>query len=223
MNGATRLDNNELNKEKLEELRAEIIRLGLNSNPSRLEYTKRRDPKHSPSATGVMRSTGLNWKEVLEQIGLTPKKTIKQNNWKKYSDLDFKLLVLDIIYNNHIVSRQDYIARKEEAWPSETKVLERFGSWKKVNELLLIKYPDAEFHVRGYSAQKDGDAVMIDKNRLKKAIDFIESNKITSWTEYSRVRTKDVPTINELRNGQRIKYSELTTLIKSSVSFKFGR
>ena len=57
-----------------ESLRKEMIRLGLQKNASKTEYNKRYNKEIAPSATGVLKRTGMKWQELMAEFGFSKKK-----------------------------------------------------------------------------------------------------------------------------------------------------
>lgn len=130
-------------EEMLMALKKEIIRLGIQDNPSRTKYQENYDKTIAPSAMAAMNRKGLTWKELMDKIGLNydgragmslggkVKKGGNKNSGRKgYSKLSvddiFNMVALEIKINNY-QTFMDYNKNHKPGTPSISTIYKKMG------------------------------------------------------------------------------------------------
>ena len=73
-------------------LKHEIIRLGIQDNPSRTVYQKEYQRGVAPSPNGALKATGMKWQELMYELGFDydGKKNISNNAKRETAKLNMR-------------------------------------------------------------------------------------------------------------------------------------
>lgn len=203
----------------LENLEKELQRLGLNNNPSRLEYTKKRNTETSPAATTVMRELNCSWGELLDLINIPHTKSAIHPNWSGVEDKELLDLIFIFVRNKDIHSLKEYLELRNETVPSQFTINTRFGSWSNVIRAYDEQYDDFRFNyktVKAFRYEGNLDELI---NSVAK---YIKDNNVSTWSKYNLSKPANLPTQQQLLYRSRMKSEDLTQIIRSKTSGFFS-
>lgn len=135
---------NASNLDLLNGIKAELIRLGIDDNPSRTKYTELYDRDMAPAATTVMNKTGLSWAEIVKTIGLD----YNNRNYSSMTREEILDLAVKASHDSDIRGYKEFMLREKDIKAPAAQTLAEYGiDWediqKRHNELYgeFIKPP----------------------------------------------------------------------------------
>lgn len=166
-------------------LKKEIIRLGIEDNPSRTVYQKQYERGTAPSPNNAMKITGMKWQDLMQDIGfdydgkknngLSAKKNVNPDRAPRYNydDPEVRKEIMDrvvvAIRNNGYTRPTDLKKNLKSKIGVSYATLQKYGfTWGKI----IIAYKE-----------KYGDPVI-----------NVEENKQTSWDQFSNKELLDMVT-----------------------------
>lgn len=118
-------------------IKKEIIRQGIEDNPSQMLYYKNLEVGSAPTPPAIQRKYGMNWTEVLDYIGIepTPLKTYKDTE-EILRELKAEIKRLNMKYPFRKTEYEE--KRDKENSPSSTTAIVRTGKgWREIiNEIM---------------------------------------------------------------------------------------
>ena len=204
---------------KLDSLKQELHRLGLTNNPSRLEYTKRRNPEISPAATSVMYELNCSWSELLDLMGIPHKSRSIHPNWIRIDDKELLDLIFTFVRKRDIHSLKEYIQQKSETVPSQRTINSRFGNWTNV----IIEY-DKNFddHRFGSKTSKAFRYTGGFDDLINSVAKYIKDNNVSTWARYNLIKPESLPSQQQLLYRSKMKSGDLTKIIRQKTSPLFA-
>lgn len=145
----------ETDESLLRNLKKEILRLGLEDNPSKTEFNKRYNRENSASPTKLLSRFECTWAELMGKIGIEydgeairAERASEANKGKQHAGVWIKMdredvmdIVIEEMRNKGIWTSPEYIAlRDRKESPSLPVVNKVLGSWKTVKNEYEIRY-----------------------------------------------------------------------------------
>ncbi|UXC64257.1 hypothetical protein N4562_04375 [Ligilactobacillus agilis] len=199
-----------------DDLKKEMIRLNLQKNASKTEYNKRYNKEIAPSATGVLKRTGMKWQELMAEFGFAKKKhangkhtvgiSRKHRRWDEADKREIiaKSLLCMHKYRPAVLNEFRKLARTEVGAGINT--MSQHGvTWSLLYRLYYEKY--GEFLNPNNSINF---YIMENAKLLKAAKKFINDNGIKTQQEYTQKRQEtndEVPsyyTLHKLLDEQEL-------------------
>lgn len=135
------------NLEILTALQQEIIRLGIQDNPSRTVYQRMYDRNIAPNPNSVITRTGMKWTEIIALLnmkydskagmasggrkgGKTKNKNAGRKGYSKLSDEEFMNLITNEFNQNHFHSLEEYDTKHKKGTPSLATIMLRLKTYK---------------------------------------------------------------------------------------------
>ena len=217
-------------EESKQALKKEIIRLGIQDNPSRTVYQKNYHRGEAPSPNNVIKVTGMKWKELVNELGFSydtkkiyaksAKKEAKKRKGMTYgvslsSAINREKVVnqaLELIKKEKIDNVDDFKlrCRAELNVPYATLVRHHY-SFETLKELYEKKYGEKIINSKsgkwvGYSNQE----------LLNMVIDYMKQNNVSSLSEYNYEKdATDVPSARTLTERFNMTFGEMSKMINA--------
>ena len=216
-------------EETKELLKKEIIRLGIQDNPSRTVYQKKYQRGEAPSPNNAMKVTGMKWQDLMNELGFKydgqkaivvggrvggvygkgKKRGIRLNNQKKLDNVVAQ--TLELIHSLHIDNISDLERELPKHLNTTYKNLTNHGySFEKLKELYKDKYGEEI---------KDNTRWSNIGNRglINLLIGAMANNNLETLSQYEEWRKGDrnYPSTMTLQRRLDMTYAELNKLVKT--------
>lgn len=198
-------------------LKKEIIRLGIEDNPSRTVYQKQYERGAAPSPNNAMNVTGMKWQELMQDIGfdydgkknsgLSAKKNVNPDRAPRYNydDPEVRKEIMDrvviAVKNNGYTKPTDLEKNLRGKIGISYDTLKRHGfTWSGIIAAYKGKYGEPIINV-GENKQTSWDQFS-NKELLDMVTKFIVKYNLLSMNEYRKKITgfrglPSVPTLNK--------------------------
>lgn len=119
------------NLDLMNALKNELIRLGLQDNPSRTAYQNNYDPDLAPAATTVMYRTGQSWNELMKIFGFD----YDTRSYKDVSKEEVLDIIVKAIHKADIRGYMEFMLRAKDIKAPSAQTLTSYGmDWQDVQE-----------------------------------------------------------------------------------------
>ena len=217
-------------EETKELLKKEIIRLGIQDNPSRTVYQKEYQRGAAPSPNNAMKVTGMKWQDLMNELGFKydGQKAVAQgqnaggrkNKNKKYglrlNNSEILMSVVEkallLIHNLNINNKNQFKQELPNYINTTYNNLTKHGySFEKLKELYKEKYGE-EIKSEPKSRWNNVDK----KELLHLLIKAMEDNNLDNLEQYKdwRKENNDYPSVATLQRRLNMTYKELNKLVK---------
>lgn len=217
-------------EETKELLKKEIIRLGIQDNPSRTVYQKEYQRGAAPSPNNAMRITGMKWQDLMNELGFkydgqkaiaqgrvvggrslkNRKYGIRLNNSETLAGVIEQSLSL--IHDLHINNKKQFEQELPNYIDTTYKNLVDHGySFEKLKELYKEKYGEeikSEPKGRWNHVDKKGLLHLLIKAMVDNNLDSL--NQYNEWCK----ENNDYPSVATLQRRLNLTYKELNKLVK---------
>lgn len=211
-----------------QDLKQEIIRLGIQDNPSRTVYQKEYQRGVAPSPNGALKATGMKWQELMSELGFEydGKKNISNNAKKESAKLSMRREKGLRLTNPDNLR---YIVNESLKLINEKKITDAVTFEEMVNLNLDTTYQTLSKH--GYSfekfkelyAEKYGHKIRSgkwgDKSNIElfnMAAEYMKKNNLTNLRQYDTSINRDaMPSSRVLTRRLGLSYPELSQQLKS--------
>lgn len=206
-------------------LKQEIIRLGIQDNPSRTVYQKKYQRGAAPSPNNAMKVTGMKWQDLMNELGFKyasyangrynakdvakgVKKKIRLTNPDTRQKIVNK--ALEWMHEDKIQNVQDFKKNSKRTIGVNYETLGRHGySFERLKELYKEKYGEKI---------KDNTRWSNVSNRglINLLIRAMEDNNLKTLSQYEEWRkgNRNYPSIITLQRRLDMTYAELNKLVK---------
>lgn len=209
-------------------LKHEIIRLGIQDNPSRTVYQKEYQRGVAPSPNGALKATGMKWQELMHELGFDydGKKNISNNAKRETAKLNMRREKGLSLTNPDNLR---YIVNESLKLINDKKITDAVTFGKMVNLNLDTTYQTLSKH--GYSfekfkelyAEKYGHEIRSGKwggksniELFNMAVEYMKKNNLTNLRQYDTSIDRDtMPSSRVLTRRLGVSYSELSQQLKS--------
>ncbi|WP_283576177.1 hypothetical protein [Limosilactobacillus pulli] len=183
-------------------LKQEIIRLGIQNNPSRTVYQERYHRGEAPSPNSAMQITKMSWSDLVHDLGFNydAKKNIAQNGKKGAS--------------KHLGTKQSIrLADPKTCEQVVNNALElmRYGfSFEELKKRYTAKYGESIRKTSRWSKYSNADLMFL-------VVDYMKAHELTGlhqYTTYLNVHSDAMPATETLKKRLQLSYSELNRLLK---------
>lgn len=212
-------------EETKESLKKEIVRLGIQDNPSRTVYQKEYQRGAAPSPNNAMKVTGMKWQDLMNELGFKyasyangrynakgTAKGVKKKIRLTNPDTRQKIVnkALEWMYEDEIRNVQDFKKNSKRMIGVNYETLGRHGySFERLKELYKDKYGEEIKNNTRWSNVSNRELIhllvraMIDNDleNLKQYKDWCKGNK-------------DYPSLHTLQRRLDMTYTELDKLVK---------
>lgn len=210
-------------------LKQEIIRLGIQDNPSRTVYQEQYHRGEAPSPNSVTRATQLSWSDLVHELGFNydAKKNIAQNGKKgALKHLGTKQLVhltdeatlervvaqaLELIHDERLFNVKDFKTRCKPVLGVSYDSLMRHGySFEVLKKLYAKQYGENIRKASRWSSYSNAALMFL-------VIDYMKKHELTSlhqYVSYLNQHNDGMPAAETLKNRLQMTYSELNKLVK---------
>lgn len=211
-----------------QDLKQEIIRLGIQDNPSRTVYQKEYQRGVAPSPNGALKATGMKWQELMHELGFDydgKKNSLVASRGEKVRQSRMKSRGLRLTDPKNL----RFVVNSALELMHEKKISDAVTFEKMVNSHIDTTYRNLSNH--GYSfdkfkklyAEKYGYVIGNGKWRDKSnvdlliaAVEYMHKNNIDNLAEYDAQIDKDeLPSSRVLMRRLRMTYAELSERISS--------
>ena len=217
----------ESNDALLQALKEEIIRLGIQDNPSMTKYQEMYARGVAPSPNSVIGRTGKSWGVLMKELDFdydgkknivkAGKKNTLDKNGNSYRSqrlsnpevLKNKLNeAIELIKNEHITSAKDFQRVSTEKIGVSYKTFQRHGfPFTKIVEMYEDKYGKKVSVGSKYANKSNAEL-------LNMVIEYMRENNINSFSKYGEKRTKDLPSSSVITKRLNKTFKEVNELIK---------
>ena len=210
-------------------LKKEIIRLGIQDNPSRTVYQKEYQRGAAPSPNNAMKVTGMKWQDLMDELGFEyntrqaiivgaraggvsgkgKKRGIRLNNQQNLDNVVTQ--TLELIRSLHINSIEDLERELPKHINTTYKNIANHGySFEKLKELYKDKYgEEIKDNTRWSNVSNRGLINLLIRAMKDNNLDNLEQYK--DWRKGNR----DYPSLNTLQRRLDMTYAELNKLAKT--------
>lgn len=214
-------------EETKELLKKEIIRLGIQDNPSRTVYQKEYQRGAAPSPNNAMKVTGMKWQDLMNELGFkyASYANVKFNAKDNAKGVEKKIRLTNPDMRQKIVDKalewmhEDEIQNVEEFKRNSKHMigvnygtLSKYGySFEKLKELYKDKYGEE------IKSEPKGRWNHVDKKELiHLLIEVMVNNNLDSLSQYSEwcKENNDYPSVATLQRRLNLTYKELGKLVK---------
>lgn len=213
-----------------QDLKQEIIRLGIQDNPSRTVYQKEYRRGVAPSPNGALKATGMKWQELMSELGF--EYDGKKNHKKVITSKEFRIKMgehrglrltdpqtlrfvvdesLKIMREKNITNVKNF----EKTIPlyldtSYRNLLHHGYSFEKLKELYFLKY--------GQTIENDRWSNKTSEELLNDVIEYMRSNELISLSKYDNSIDKEkMPPSYVLMRRLNKTYKSLSRIIRNSL------
>ncbi len=217
-------------EETKESLKKEIIRLGIQDNPSRTVYQKEYQRGAAPSPSGAMKITGMKWQGLMDELGFKydGQKAVAQGRitgGKKLKNRKYGLRLnnsetligvveksLSLIHNLNINNKDQFKQELPNYINTTYKNLVNHGySFERLKELYKEKYGDE------IKSKPNSRWNCVDKKELiHLLIETMVDNNLDDLSQYKEwcKGNNDYPSVATLQRRLNLTYKELNKLVK---------
>ena len=219
----------ESDEELLQALKEEIIRLGIQDNPSRTKYQGMYDRDVAPSPNGVIGRTGKSWNVLMKELGFAYDGRKNMVEAGKQSALDkngnshrverlsnpkvLKIKVdeaLELINNEHITSAKEFENISTEKIGVSYSALKRNG----FPFIRLAKLYEEKYGEKIIVGSKYADKSNIEL--LNIVVDYMKENNLSSLYSYGKAKKpNNLPSTEVLVKRLNKGFKEVNELVKS--------
>lgn len=216
-------------EETKELLKKEIIRLGIQDNPSRTVYQKEYQRGAAPSPNNAMKVTGMKWQDLMNELGFKyntrqaivaggkvggtygkgKKHGIRLNNQQNLDNVVTQ--TLELIHSLHINSIEDLERELPKHINTTYKNLTNHGySFEKLKGLYKDKYGEEIKNNTRWSN-------LSNRGMLNMFLNVMRENNLNSAIVYDEWRkgNKDYPSLSTIEKRLNMTYAELNKLAKT--------
>lgn len=213
-----------------QDLKQEIIRLGIQDNPSRTVYQKEYQRGVAPSPNGALKATGMKWQELMHELGFDYDG--KKNHRQAITSKEFKTkmsehrglrltdpktlrLVIDeslkIMHEENITNVKSFKEKIPLYLDTSYKNLLNHGySFEKLKELYFLKY--------GQTIENDKWSKKTGEELLNDVLEYMRDNDLTNLTQYDNSIDKEkMPPSYVLTRRLNKTYKALSRSIRNSL------
>lgn len=212
-------------EETKELLKKEIIRLGIQDNPSRTVYQKEYQRGAAPSPNNAMKVTGMKWKDLMNELGFkyasyANVKFNARDNAKgvekkiRLTNPDIRQKIVDKaliwIHDNEIQNVEEFKRNSKHMIGVNYGTLSKYGySFERLKELYKDKYGEEIKNNTRWSNTSNRGLI----NLLVKAMNDNDLDNLQQYRDWCK-GNKDYPSLNTLQRRLDMTYTELGKLIK---------
>lgn len=217
-------------EETKELLKKEIIRLGIQDNPSRTVYQKEYKRGAAPSPNNAMKVTGMKWQDLMHELGFKydgqkaivvggriggasgkgKKLGVRLNNPQNLDNVVTQ--ALELIHSLHINNIEDLERELPKHINTTYKNLTNHGySFERLKELYKEKYGEE------IKSKPNARWNHVDKKELiHLLIEVMVDNNLDSLSQYNEwcKGNNDYPSVATLQHRLNLTYKELNKLVK---------
>lgn len=179
-------------EELKEDLKKEIIRLGMENFPSMTEYRKKYARGKAPSASGIMNKTGQNWGELMVELGFEYNQ-VRSKYSAVYTEAGKKEMLNKIVSLMKKENLTQYKEICENILPKlgiTYSVLIKSGiDWWRISNAYEEKYGKIEGRRNTYQSKGWLDKIAADR-LLKELFELLDKNNATSLEEVKYMTKK---------------------------------
>lgn len=215
-------------EETKESLKKEIIRLGIQDNPSRTVYQKEYQRGAAPSPNNAMKVTGMKWQDLMNELGFKydgqkatviggrtggvngkgRKHGVRLNNQQNLDNVVTQ--TLELIHSLHINNIEDLERELPKHINTTYKNLTNHGySFERLKELYKDKYGEKIKNNTRWSNTSNRGLI----NLLVKAMNDNNLDNLQQYRDWCK-GNKDYPSLNTLQRRLDMTYTELGKLVK---------
>lgn len=214
-------------EETKELLKKEIVRLGIQDNPSRTVYQKEYQRGTAPSPNNAMKVTGMKWQDLMNELGFKYDgyANVKFNAKDNAKGVEKKIRLTNPDIRQKIVDKalewmhKDEIQNVEEFKKNSKHMigvnygtLSKYGySFERLKELYKDKYGEE------IKSEHKGRWNHVDKKELiHLLIEAMVNNNLNNLSQYSKwcKENNDYPSVATLHRRLGMTYKELNKLVK---------
>ncbi|WP_148313178.1 hypothetical protein [Limosilactobacillus mucosae] len=214
-------------EETKESLKKEIVRLGIQDNPSRTVYQKEYQRGVAPSPNNAMKVTGMKWQDLMNELGFkyASYANVKFNARDNAKGVEKKIRLTNPDTRQQIIDKalewmhKDEIQNVEEFKKNSKHMigvnygtLSKYGySFERLKELYKDKYGEE------IKSEHKGRWNHVDKKELiNLLIEAMVNNNLNNLSQYSKwcKENNDYPSIATLQRRLDMTYKELNKLVK---------
>lgn len=214
-------------EETKESLKKEIVRLGIQDNPSRTVYQEEYQRGAAPSPNNAMKVTGMKWQDLMNELGFkyASYANVKFNARDNAKGVEKKIRLTNPDIRQKIVDKalewmhKDEIQNVEEFKKNSKHMigvnygtLSKYGySFERLKELYKDKYGEE------IKSEHKGRWNHVDKKELiHLLIEAMVNNDLNNLSQYSKwcKENNDYPSIATLQRRLDMTYKELNKLVK---------
>ena len=216
-------------EETKELLKKEIIRLGIQDNPSRTVYQKEYQRGAAPSPNNARKVTGMKWQDLMNELGFKyntrqaiivgarvggasgkgKKHGIRLNNQKNLDNVVAQ--TLELIHSLHINSIEDLKRELPEHINTTYKNLTDHGySFEKLKELYKDKYGEEIKANTRWGSVSNRELI----NLLVRAMEDNNLDNLEQYKDWHK-GNRDYPSLHTLQRRLNMTYAELNKLAKT--------
>lgn len=214
-------------EETKESLKKEIIRLGIQDNPSRTVYQKEYQRGAAPSPNNAMKVTGMKWQDLMNELGFKyagyangrynakgTAKGVKKKIRLTNPDTRQKIVnkALEWMHEDEIRNVQDFKKNSKHIIGVNYETLGRHGySFERLKELYKERYGE-EIKNKPNARWNHVDK----KELIHLLIEVMVNNNLDSLSQYSEwcKENNDYPSVATLQRRLDMTYKELNKLVK---------
>lgn len=214
-------------EETKELLKKEIIRLGIQDNPSRTVYQKEYQRGAAPSPNNAMKVTGMKWQDLMNELGFKyagyangrysakgTAKGVKKKIRLTNPDTRQKIVnkALEWMHEDEIRNVQDFKKNSKHIIGVNYETLGRHGySFERLKELYKERYGE-EIKNKPNARWNHMDK----KELIHLLIEVMVNNNLDSLSQYSEwcKENNDYPSVATLQRRLDMTYKELNKLVK---------
>ena len=214
-------------EETKESLKKEIVRLGIQDNPSRTVYQKEYQRGAAPSPNNAMKVTGMKWQDLMNELGFkyASYANVKFNARDNAKGVEKKIRLTNPDTRQQIIDKalewmhKDEIQNVEEFKKNSKHMigvnygtLSKYGySFERLKELYKDKYGEE------IKSENKGRWNHVDKKELiHLLIEAMVNNNLNNLSQYSKwcKENNDYPSVATLQRRLDMTYKELNKLVK---------
>lgn len=213
-------------EETKELLKKEIIRLGIQDNPSRTVYQKEYQRGAAPSPNNAMKVTGMKWQDLMNELGFKyasyangrynakgTAKGVKKKIRLTNPDTRQKIVnkALEWMHEDEIQNVQDFKKNSKRMIGVNYETLGRHGySFERLKELYKDKYGEEIKNNTRWSNTSNRGLI----NLLVKAMNDNDLDNLQQYRDWCK-GNKNYPSLNTLQRRLDMTYTELNKLVKA--------
>ncbi len=207
-------------------LKKEIIRLGIQDNPSRTVYQKEYQRGAAPSPNNAMKVTGMKWQDLMNELGFKyasyangrynakgAAKGVTKKIRLTNPDTRQKIVdkALEWMHNDEIQNVEDFKRNSKHTIGVNYGTLSKHGySFEKLKELYKKKYGEEIKDNTRWSNVSNRELI----NLLIRAMNDNNLEALNRYEEW-RKGNRDYPSVMTLRRRLDMTYAELNKLVKA--------
>lgn len=206
-------------------LKKEIIRLGIQDNPSRTVYQKEYQRGAAPSPNNAMKVTGMKWQDLMNELGFEyasyangrynskdVAKGVKRKIRLTNPDTRQKIVdkALEWMHEDKIQNVQDFKKNSKRTIGVNYETLGRHGySFERLKELYKDKYGEEIKDNTRWSNTSNRELI----NLLIRAMNDNNLDNLRQYKDWCK-GNKNYPSLNTLQRRLDMTYTELNKLVK---------